>query len=69
MTTGEMASLSILSLPVLALLTQQVSGLDLDVGLNNEVLLDDQMPLVMVGDNRVSDGEVFTERYRRSFYR
>ena len=64
-----MASLSILSLPVLALLTQQVSGLDLDVGLNNEVLLDDQMPLVMVGDNRVSDGEVFTERYRRSFYR
>ena len=64
-----MASLSILSLPVLVLLTQQVSGLDLDVGLNNEVLLDDQMPLVMVGDNRVSDGEVFTERYRRSFYR
>lgn len=60
--------MSSLSIPVIALLTA-VSGLDFDVKLNNEVLLEDQMPLVMLGDNRVSDEEVFAERYRRSFYR
>ena len=60
--------MSNLSIPVIALLTA-VSGLDFDVKLNNEVLLEDQMPLVMLGDNRVSDEEVFAERYRRSFYR
>ena len=52
----------------MALLTQ-VYGLDIDVQLNNEVLLEDQMPLVMLGNNRVSNEEVFAERYRRSFYR
>ena len=60
--------MSRLSITVIALLTA-VSGLDIDVNLNNEVLLEDQMPLVMLGDNRVSDEEVFAERYRRSFYR
>ena len=65
MTTGEMSGLS---LSLLALLTQ-VSGLDLDIKLNPEVLLDDQIPLVMLADNRVTDQEVFAERYRRSFYR
>ena len=60
--------MSTFSIPLMALLTQ-VYGLDIDVQLNNEVLLEDQMPLVMLGDNRVSNEEVFAERYRRSFYR
>ena len=60
--------MSILSIPVLALLSQ-VSGFDIDVKLNNEVLLEDQMPLVILGENHASKEEVFAERYRRSFYR
>ena len=60
--------MSSLSIPVLILLTQ-VSGLDIDLQLNNEVLLDDQMPLVMLGEEHGTEEEEFAERYRRSFYR
>lgn len=63
-----MSNLSILSIPVAALLTL-VSSFDIDVRLNNEVLLEDQMPLVMVGEDHARKEEVFAERYRRSFYR
>ena len=56
------------SISVLVLLSQ-VSALDIDLQLNNEVLLEDQMPLVMLGENHPIEEEKFAERYRRSFYR
>ena len=56
------------SIPVLVLLSH-VSAQDIDLQLNNEILLDDQMPLVMVGEEHATEEEEFAERYRRSFYR